>query len=186
MPLSILGSFLGFKMTKIRVPIKPSRIASEVKYEGGRPNFLDQPYAMFTAGIIPVITIMFTIWIVLDSINGPENIHVISWIFVVSLFCFILAVIEVALIGNYLFLCWHEYNWWWRAYMGGAASGIIMLVIMLFYAFADLQIEFFTTLVSYVVACVLASTLLALMSASVAVYSALQFNITIYGYIKQD
>ena len=97
-----------------------------------------------------------------------------------------MAVGEVALLGNYLFLCWHEYNWWWRAYLGGAASGIIMLAITLLYAFADLQIEFYTTLVSYVVACILASTLLGLMSASVALYSALQFNITIYGYIKQD
>lgn len=171
-------------MTKIEVPVKPSRIKSDVRYEQGRPNFLDQPYAMFTAGVIPVITIMFTIWIALDSINGPENIYVMSWILVFSLFCFILTVIEVSLLANYLFLCWHEYNWWWRSYLGGASSGIIMLAIMLFYAFADLQVEFVTTLVSYGVACLLASTLLGLMSASVAIYAALQFNIVIYGYIK--
>ena len=61
-----------------REPIKPYQL----------PYHMRDGVLTLIAGLIPVIVIVFEIQVILDNINGAENIHTLFWItyFAIALF----------------------------------------------------------------------------------------------------
>lgn len=55
---------------------------------------------------------------------------------------------------------------------------------MAFYLLHELRVEYYTQLISYFTSCVLASSCLALMSASLAMIATFRFNLGMYSMVK--
>ena len=104
----------------------------------------------------------------------------------VIFFLFLVIVAESAIILNYATLSCEEPRWWWRVYCGAAAIGVYVFVTLMMYLLFDLHIEYLTTLISYMTACYLASCLVGMMAASLAVILAFRFNLKIYSRVKLE
>ena len=104
----------------------------------------------------------------------------------VIFFLFLIIVVETAIILNYAVLSCEEPRWWWRVWWGSAAIGVYVFVILVLYLLFDLHVEYFTTLISYLTACYLASCLIAMMTASLAMCVTFRFNLRIYGRVKLE
>ena len=106
-------------------------------------------------------------------------------IYVVFIF-FLILVVECAIILNYITLSEEQPRWWWRVWSGAAAIGIYFFIVMSLYMMFDLRVEYLTTLVAYLAASMLASTLVALMVASLALICTFRFNLSIYSHVKLE
>ena len=87
-PSCCIGSALGFYKSKLEPPTKPSRIPREPLASNQKPWFMRDGILTCFVGAIPVAVIIFEIQIILDNINGAENIHMVSWFmyFAIALF----------------------------------------------------------------------------------------------------
>ena len=92
-------------------------------------------------GSIPVAVVFFEINVILDSINGAENIHMISWITYFAICLFLLVAVQLAVTVNYMLLCYEEYRWWWKVWTYSASTGFFTFLVMLNYLLWDLQID---------------------------------------------
>ena len=120
----------------------------------------------------------------MESINGMEYIYFVHWFAYISVFVFLIVVVEVAVIQNYVTLCFEEYRWWWRVYLGSASTGFWLFILMISYLFADTTIDSTLTILTYFVSAGLVCSLIGLMAASVAMIFTLMFNKSIYGLVK--
>ena len=117
-------------------------------------------------------------------VNGPANVHSLHAMLYIIFILFLIVVVEVALINNYIVLSMQEPRWWWRVWWGASGVGAYFFVIMLFYLLIDLHVEYVTQLVSYFTACLLLSSCIGLMCASLAMIMTFRFNLTIYSKVK--
>mmetsp|Transcript_26263 Transcript_26263/g.35051 ORF Transcript_26263/g.35051 Transcript_26263/m.35051 type:complete len:108 (-) Transcript_26263:26-349(-) len=99
---------------------------------------------------------------------------------------FLVLVVECAIVLNYITLSEEEPRWWWRVWCGSATIGIYIFFVLILYLLFDLQVEYLTTLISYLTACALVSFLIALMASSLAIVCAFKFNLSIYSRVKLE
>jgi len=128
--------------------------------------------------------IMMQVWQVMDCVNGSANIHALHGMLYIVFALFLFVVIEVALIYNYIVLSMEQPRWWWRIWWGSACVGMWIFLCLLTYLLEDLRVQYVTTLISYVAACALVSSLMALMVASLAMICTFRFNLRIYSHVK--
>jgi transmembrane 9 superfamily member 2/4 len=95
-------------------------------------------------------------------------------------------VIEVAIVQNYVTLCWEEYRWWWKTWVSAASTGFWLLMIMVTYLLSETRVTSGYVLLTYLVAASMACVLIGLMAASLALYFTFRFNCYIYSRIKSD
>ena len=99
---------------------------------------------------------------------------------------FLLVVIEVALITNYVVLSSEQPCWWWRVWWGASMIGGYTFVIMLLYLLIDMRYDMYTTLISYAAASALVSSMMGLMCASLALWTTFSFNLRMYEQVKLE
>ena len=122
----------------------------------------------------------------MDVVNGAANIYVLHGMLYIIFLLFLVVLIEVAVIVTYVTLCMEVPEWWWRVWWGGFLVGLYSFIIMLFYLLIDLKVEYLTTIISYVTSCFLTSSMIGLMSATIAMFAAFSFNIMIYSRVKLE
>ena len=66
------------------------------------PYWCEIPAHAFIAGFMPSFVIMFQLWDLMRNVNGPANIHVLHGMLYIIFALFLVVVIEVALINNYI------------------------------------------------------------------------------------
>ena len=78
-PFNLFGTLIGFYLTKIQPPTKANRVPRDAPKAYQLPWYMRDGVLALVVGAIPVAVIIFEIKLILDSINGAENIHMISW-----------------------------------------------------------------------------------------------------------
>ena len=137
-------------------------------------------------GAVPVAVIVFEIQLILDNINGAENIHMISWFMYLAFALFLVVAVQLAVSVNYLLLCFEEYRWWWKIWAYSSSTGVFIFLILLNYLLWDLQVDTYTTLLTYWVFSALVCTLVGLTTGAACVLAAFRFNMFLYSNIKTD
>lgn len=182
-PSCFAGCYMSFFRPPIESPVKKNRMPRDEK-KSDLPYWAEIPgMAIFTA-FAPTLVGMMQIWQLMDCVNGPANIHALHSMMYIIFVLFLVVVVEVALINNYITLSMEEHRWWWRVWWGASTVGGYAFLIMLFYMFRDLRLEYYTQLISYFLASALASSCLGLMSASLAMIVTFRFNLGIYSKVK--
>jgi transmembrane 9 superfamily protein 2/4 len=138
------------------------------------------------AGVWPTLVICVEFWTILESISGPEYIYLVHWFAYICVFIFLVVVAEVAIILNYVTLCYEQYQWWWRVYLSAGSTGFWLFLIMLYYLIVDTQIANFFSLLTNIISAALICSMIGLMAASVAMIATLRFNLRIYARIKSE
>ena len=183
-PSCFAGSYMSFIRPPIESPVKKNRMARQEEKKSEMPYWCEIPGTAFIAGFPPSMVVMYQLWDLMKNVNGPANIHALHGMLYVIFALFLIVVVQVALINNYVTLTMQEPCWWWRVWWGASAVGGYAFVIMLFYLLLDLRVVYYTQLISYFTACFLASSCLGLMCASLAMIMTFRFNLRIYSKVK--
>ena len=134
----------------------------------------------------PTLVIIMEAWTLLESISGPEYIYLLHWFAYLCVFVFLIVVMEVSVILNYITLCYEEYKWWWRVYLAAFSTGVWLFFVAVYFFLIDTSIDSLMTLISCITAAGLVCTMIGLMAASVAMIATFRFNLRIYARIKSE
>ena len=185
-PFSIFGTMVGFYFSKIQAPTRVNRVPRDPPKSSTLPLYMKDGTLCLLVGAVPVAVIIFEIQLILDNINGAENIHMISWFMYFAFALFLVVAVQLAVSVNYMLLCFEEYRWWWKVWAYGSSTGVFIFLVLLNYLLWDLQVDTYTTLVTYWVFSGLLCTLVGLTTGSACVLAAFRFNMFLYSNIKND
>ena len=72
--------------------------------ENDLPYHLQIPGTALIGGFAPTLVVMLQLWQLMDFVNGPANIHSLHVMLYIIFVLFLVVVVEVALINNYMVL----------------------------------------------------------------------------------
>jgi transmembrane 9 superfamily protein 2/4 len=107
-PLSFLGALLGFKRSKISVPVRTLQIPRQIPEQ---PFYLQFGPAVCLAGILPFGAFFIELFYILNSIWANRIYYVFGFLGLVFAIL-ILTTSLVAIIVCYIALCSENYHWY--------------------------------------------------------------------------
>jgi transmembrane 9 superfamily protein 2/4 len=130
-PLSVAGSWLGFKQRAIEGPTKTNQIPRQVPPMTG--SLRTVPSLLLT-GILPFGAIFVELYFIMHSLWTNKIYYMFGFLFL----CYGLMIMTTAsttVLLVYFLLCAENYRWHWRAFAGaGMTGGYVFLNALLFWA----------------------------------------------------
>lgn len=128
-PLSIAGSWFGFKQTQAETPVKTNQIPRQIPPTTG---YLRVIPSMLMVGALPFFAIFIELYFILSSLWSSRIYYMFGFLFL----CFglmILTSAAVTIILIYFVLCVENYHWQWRAFAASGASAAYVFAYSLLY-----------------------------------------------------
>ncbi|RMZ75317.1 hypothetical protein DV737_g5344, partial [Chaetothyriales sp. CBS 132003] len=130
-PLSVAGSWLGFKHAALEPPTRVNQIPRQIPPVTQSLRLV--PSILMT-GILPFCAIFVELYFILNSLWASRVYYMFGFLFV----CFGLMVLTsacVTILLAYFLLCAEDYRWQWRAFIGsGMMGGYVFLNALFFWA----------------------------------------------------
>ena len=180
-PLILLGSFFGYKSTKINIPVSINKIPSVIPE---KPWYLKHTYVALATGFVG----FGTIFIELNYIMGAlwrHQIYFLGTFLWISFLLFVVIVGEMTIIAVYYNLCYGDYKWWWNSFKIGCSPVIYFLIYSFIYYFYN-KINTLSATVIYFGIMFMISSMVMLISGSVSVIFCMGFINRIYSKIIID
>jgi len=184
LPMTFIGTFIGYKRTPLQTPTKISRVPREPP--AGLPWFLNFNLMAMVSGMVPVLVIGFELYQILYCIRGVSYINLLYWSFYCGFLVFLIVIVQLSITQTYLLLCYEEYRWWWRCFLLGSSPGLVALTVIINYFVLSLKATQMTTVAVYIIYTALFCLALALMSGAVALMASFQFNLAIFKRAKRE
>ena len=182
LPLILIGTFLGIKSKRIKLPCKVNKIPRKIP---DKPWYLHYRYLSSVTGLLCFLTILFELNYIMRAIWKHELYFVIPFLWIS--YCFFVTVsAEISIIVVFWNLCYGDYNWWWKSFLVGSSPVIYFILYSIYYFIFKMSITRFSAIVVYFGIMGLISTMALFISASVSVLICLGFNLRIYSEIKID
>ena len=118
-PLSVLGSWLGFRSGPIEAPVRTNQIPRQVPVA---PTYLRRIPSILIVGMVPFGAIFFELLSIVKSIWFGRIYYMFGFLFL----CYCLMIMScaaVTIMMTYFLLCAENYNWQWRSFLGAGMSG---------------------------------------------------------------
>ncbi|KAJ5769615.1 hypothetical protein N7520_004174 [Penicillium odoratum] len=181
-PLSVAGSWLGFRQKAIEGPTKTNQIPRQVPPMVG--SLRTTPSILLT-GILPFGAIFVELYFIMTSLWTNKIYYMFGFLFL----CYGLMIITSAattVLLVYFLLCAENYRWHWRAFAGaGMAGGYVFLNALVFWA-TRVSFGGLTGAVLYVGYSALIGFLVFILTGSIGFFASWAFVQRIYGSIKVD
>jgi len=121
-PLSVAGSWLGFRASAIEAPVRTNQIPRQIPPV---TTYLRPIPSMLLVGILPFGAIFVELYFIMSSIWFSKIYYMFGFLFL----CYGLMIITcaaVTVLMVYFLLCAENYNWQWRAFLAaGMSAGYI-------------------------------------------------------------
>jgi transmembrane 9 superfamily protein 2/4 len=144
-PLSVAGSWLGFKQAAIDPPVRTNQIPRQIPPAGG---YLRPLPSMALAGVLPFGAIFVELYFIMNSIWFSKVYYMFGFLFL----CFGLMIITAAAVTVlmiYFLLCAENYHWQWRSFFTAGASAAYVFASCLLYWVKDVSWTSWTSGVVY-------------------------------------
>ncbi|KAF2088553.1 endosomal P24A protein-like protein [Saccharata proteae CBS 121410] len=181
-PLSIAGSWLGFKARVIDTPVRTNQIPRQIPPAGG---YLKPLPSMLLVGVLPFGAIFVELYFIMNSIWFSKVYYMFGFLFV----CYGLMIITAAAVTVlmiYFLLCAENYHWQWRAFCTAGASAAYVFAYALLYWVKALSFGSWTSGVLYLGYSGLISVLFFILTGTIGFFASWLFVLKIYGSIKVD
>ncbi|RMZ87344.1 hypothetical protein DV736_g5429, partial [Chaetothyriales sp. CBS 134916] len=181
-PLSVAGSWLGFKHPPFEPPTRVNQIPRQIPPVTQSLRLL--PSILMT-GILPFCAIFVELYFILNSLWASRVYYMFGFLFV----CFGLMVLTsacVTILLTYFLLCAEDYRWQWRAFIGSGMMGGYVFLNALFFWATRIKFGGLTGAVLYIGYSALMSFLVAVLSGTIGFLAAYAFCFRIYRSIKVD
>ncbi|KAL6707571.1 Transmembrane 9 superfamily member 2 [Coniothyrium glycines] len=181
-PLSVAGSWLGFKQAAIEPPVRTNQIPRQIPPATG---YLRPLPSMALAGVLPFGAIFVELYFIMNSIWFSKVYYMFGFLFI----CFGLMIITsaaVTVLMIYFLLCAEDYHWQWRAFFTAGASAAYVFASCLLYWIKDVSWTSWTSGVVYLGYSALLSTLVFILTGTIGFFASWLFVLKIYRSIKVD
>ncbi|KAK5684274.1 Transmembrane 9 superfamily member 2 [Elasticomyces elasticus] len=181
-PLSILGSWLGFKQAQPPPPVRTNQIPRQIPPSTG---YLRPLPSMLLVGILPFGAIFVELYFIMSSLWSNRIYYMFGFLFL-SYGLLIVTSAAVTILMIYFLLCAENYHWQWRAFASsGASAGYVFAYSLLYWA-RMLSFSSFTGGLLYLSYSALLSFLWFVMSGTIGFFACWLFVHRIYGSLKID
>ncbi|KAI0521409.1 Nonaspanin [Xylaria bambusicola] len=181
-PLSVAGSWFGFRASAIEPPVRTNQIPRQVPPS---TTYLKPIPSMLLVGILPFGAIFVELYFIMSSIWFSRIYYMFGFLFL----CYGLMIITcaaVTILMVYFLLCAENYHWQWRAFLAAGMSAGYIFVNALIYLISKLSLGGLSGTVLYIGYSALLSFLFFILSGSIGFFASWWFVRKIYGSIKID
>ncbi|KAI9737434.1 MAG: transmembrane 9 super member 2 [Cirrosporium novae-zelandiae] len=181
-PLSVAGSWFGFKQPAVEPPVRVNQIPRQIPPS---PTSLRPLPSLLLAGILPFGAIFVELYFILSSIWFSKFYYMFGFLFI----CYGLMIITCAtttILLVYFLLCAENYRWQWRAFAGAGASGLYVLLNAILFWMTRLKFGGFVSGVLYIGYSALISFLFFILTGTIGFFASWGFVHKIYKAIKID
>ena len=181
-PLCFVGSYFGFRKTKIENPVRTNMIPRQIPDQSW---YMQTAFSVLIGGILPFGAVFIELFFILSSVWLNQFYYVFGFLALVVIILLITCS-EISIVLVYFQLCSEDYNWWWRSLLTSGSSGIYLFVYGIFYYYSKLNIMGFTSGLMYMGYMFLASYAFAVGTGTIGFLSCFIFVRAIYASIKVD
>ena len=182
LPLILIGTFLGMKSKRIKLPCKVNKIPRKIP---DKPWYLHYRYLACITGLLGFLTILFELNYIMQAIWKHELYFVVPFLWMSYSF-FIAVSGEISIIVVFWNLCYGDYNWWWKSFLVGSSPVIYFIIYSIYYFLFDMNITRFSSIIIYFGIMGIISTMALFVCGSISVLICLGFILRIYSDIKID
>ncbi|KAM0009838.1 putative nonaspanin (TM9SF) [Helianthus debilis subsp. tardiflorus] len=178
LPLVSLGSYIGFKLPKIKDLVIPNEIPREIPEQSWyhKSSF----FSIMMGGIIPFVVVFNALFPTLTFITSPKFYYIIGLVLVVL----IMTSVEVTILLCYIQLCREDYLWWWRSYLTAGSSAFYLFIYATFYYFTKLNITELVPSVLYFGYMLIACLALFVFTGTIGFWACFMFTRLLYSSVK--
>lgn len=181
-PLSALGSFLGFKKDAFSYPVRTNQIPRQIP---GQTKSLKMFPSVALAGILPFGAIFVELYYIYNSLWFHKIYYMFGFLFLCYGFM-IMTTATVTILLTYFLLCAENYHWQWRSFIAAGASSFYVFLYALIYLMSKLSLGSFTSYVLYLGYSLLMAFVLFVLTGSIGFICSFFFTRKIYASIKID
>ncbi|ATY61858.1 endosomal integral membrane protein, putative [Cordyceps militaris CM01] len=181
-PLSVVGSWLGFRSAKIEAPVRTNQIPRQIPPS---TTYLKPIPSMLIVGLLPFGAIFVELYFIMNSIWFSRVYYMFGFLFL----CYSLMVVvcaTVTILLTYFLLCSENYHWQWRSFLAAGMSGGYIFLNCLLYLITKVKLGGFAGTVLYVGYSALISFLFFILAGSIGYFASWWFVMRIYKSIKID
>ncbi|TQS35782.1 hypothetical protein Golomagni_03785 [Golovinomyces magnicellulatus] len=181
-PLSLTGSWFGFRQPSISSPVHTNQIPRQIP---PCSIYLRLIPSMLIVGILPFGAIFVELYFIMSSIWFSKAYYMFGFLFI----CYSLMVVTcaaVTVLMTYFLLCSENYHWQWRSFVTAGASAGYVLANALIYWVSKLQPVGLAGSVLYIGYSALISFLFFILTGTIGFFASWAFVQKIYGSIKID
>lgn len=165
-PLSIMGSWVGFRQNMADPPVRTNQIPRQIPPSTGYLRFFP---SMLLVGILPFGAIFVELYFVMSSLWSNRIYYMFGFLFL-SFGLLVVTSAAVTILMIYFLLCQENYHWQWRAFASSGASAIYVFAYSLLYWARMLSFSSFTGGLLYFGYSILLSFLWFLLSGKLEVF----------------
>merc|ERR1740130_1184627 len=179
-PLCFVGSYFGFRKTKIENPVRTNMIPRQIPDQSW---YMQTAFSVLIGGILPFGAVFIELFFILSSVWLNQFYYVFGFLALVVIILLITCS-EISIVLVYFQLCSEDYNWWWRSFLASASSGLYLFLYGIFYYSTKLDIIGFTSGLMYFGYMFLASYAFAVGTGTIGFGASFFFVRKIYASIK--
>jgi len=146
-PLSLGGSWMGFKRTSPKHAVKTNQIPRQIPAQA--QTYLRPIPSTMMAAALPFLAIWVEVYFILSSIWQDRIYYMFGFLFL----CFFLMIMTSALITvltTYFVLCSEDYRWQWRAFYTSGSSGIYIFAYAMIWGAKEMSLASWTAVIVFV------------------------------------
>ncbi|KAG6031183.1 hypothetical protein E4U41_007657 [Claviceps citrina] len=181
-PLSVAGSWLGFRSSQIEPPVRTNQIPRQIPPV---TTYLRPIPSMLIVGLLPFGAIFVELYFIMSSIWFSRIYYMFGFLFL----CYGLMVIvcaAVTILMTYFLLCAENYHWQWRSFLAAGMSGGYIFLNCLLYLITKVKLSGLAGIVLYIGYSALISFLFFILAGSIGYFASWWFVRKIYSSIKID
>lgn len=128
-PLTVLGAMRGRTPEPYSAPCKTNRAMREIP---PTPWFRSPAVFFLFAGFLPFSAIYIELHYIFASVWG-QRVYTLFEILALAFVMLLMVTSTLSVALTYFQLVGEDYNWWWRSFINGAATGFFMYAYAFFY-----------------------------------------------------
>ena len=144
-PLSVAGSWVGFRSGQIEAPVRTNQIPRQIPPV---TTYLKPIPSMLIVGLLPFGAIFVELYFIMSSIWFSRIYYMFGFLFL----CYGLMVAvcaAVTILLTYFLLCAENYNWQWRSFLAAGMSGGYIFMNCLLYLVTKVKLGGIAGIVLY-------------------------------------
>ncbi|EGS21880.1 uncharacterized protein CTHT_0037530 [Thermochaetoides thermophila DSM 1495] len=181
-PLSFIGSWMGFRAPTIEAPVRTNQIPRQIPPVTG---YLKPIPSMLLVGLLPFGAIFVELYFIMSSIWFSKIYYMFGFLFL----CYVLMIMTcaaVTVLMVYFLLCAENYNWQWRSFLAAGTTAFYIFLNALLYWVSKLSLSSFAGSVLYIGYSLLISFLVFILTGTIGFFASWLFVRKIYSSIKID
>ncbi|PNY27164.1 Transmembrane 9 superfamily member 1 [Tolypocladium capitatum] len=181
-PLSVAGSWLGFRSPQLVAPVRTNQIPRQIPPV---TTYLKPIPSMLIVGLLPFGAIFVELYFIMSSLWFSRIYYMFGFLFL----CYGLMIVVCAaatILMTYFLLCAETYNWQWRSFLAAGMSGGYIFMNCLLYLITKVKLGGLAGIVLYIGYSALISFLFFILAGSIGYFASWWFVRRIYSSIKID